>query len=376
MIIERVFLFIGFLIFFMEQFIKKIKEISIGKLVLLLVSSLIIIFVLLLGIDGFLQNTVGNSFGVSPMMIPSPQSYGVDSAYLSSPSPRVGLMLPSLPGFDNESENSAPSEKGGSARGGTEEDFEITDYSATIRAWNFAETCDSFDTLKKKTEVIFTNAQRYEHGCSYSFKVEKARTEEILAFIKELKPETLNENVQTIKSTIEYYDSEETILKKKLELVEATLLDAQNAYTGVQQLATQTKDIYNLAKIIENKIQLIGQLTTERLNTKTQLDRISQEKMKQLDSLKYTFFSVSVSEIVFIDGKTAKNSWIDASAELARTFNDTLRGISVELLTFALQALKIAIYVLLVVIVVEYGWLLLRRIWKGKNPSEPKKLFP
>ncbi|MFA5831187.1 MAG: hypothetical protein WC878_05150 [Candidatus Paceibacterota bacterium] len=355
----------------MEQFIKKIKEISIGKLVVLLLLIIIIVAVVSTISMAGLNSAGGprmSSFGfVEPMGIDmpnAPQSYGVDTIY-----------LPSLPGFDTV-ENSVPEEKGGSSRGGTEEDFEITDYSATIRTWNLENTCDSFDSLKKKTEVIFTNARRYEHGCSYSFKVEKAHAEEILAFIKEMKPETLNENVQTIKSTIEYYDSEETILKKKLELVEATLLDAQNAYTGVQTLATQTKDIYNLSKIIESKIQLIGQLTTERLNTKTQLDRISQEKIKQLDSLQYTFFNVSVSEIVFIDGKAAKNSWIDASSELARTFNDTVRGITVELLTFALQALRIAIYALIVIVIAEYGWLLLKRIWKGKDASEPKKLFP
>jgi len=160
------------------------------------------------------------------------------------------------------------------------------------------------------------------------------------------------------------FTSEEEILTKRLAQVEETLADAQEAYDQVTQLATKSRDVETLAKIISDKITLIEKLTTERLNTKNNLDRLSQMKADQLDKLKYTSFTVAVYENLIIDSEYIKDSWERELKNFVNEFNGMLQGVSVKLLSFGAKLIQIVIYLLIALLIAKYGWRFTKFVWK------------
>ncbi len=244
------------------------------------------------------------------------------------------------------------------------EDFEITEYNAYIKTGRLEKTCGEIEALKSFDYVIFENSNKGDKYCNYRFKVAKENEIAVLKIVQDMKPESLDINTETIKKQIADYTSEEEILTKRLEQIENTLEEAQNAYDEVTRLATRTSDVESLAKIINDKITLIEKLTNERLNTKNNLDRISRAKAEQLDRLDYTFFSVSVSESLIVDFKMIKDSWERELKNFVSDFNSLLQSLTIKLLSFGLILIQIAIYLTLALLIGKYGWRFVKFVWK------------
>ncbi len=170
---------------------------------------------------------------------------GAPTAYDEAGS--VSLSARNVMSVPNSSPSVPPSDPYRGATGAEAEEFEVTEYSATIETGDREETCGAFTDLKAKSYVIFENSNSYDHGCSFSFKVEEASVPEVLAWLKTLNPKYLNENTYTIKRQLDDYTSEEDILKKKLVEIDNTLTSATAAYAEVTRLATQTRDAASLS---------------------------------------------------------------------------------------------------------------------------------
>ncbi len=252
----------------------------------------------------------------------------------------------------------------GSGAGGNAEDYEVTDYNATIETRKLDETCAAFTELKAKDYVVFENSNKYDTGCSYSFKVEHAHVQEVLAWVKDLDPRYLNENSYTIKKQVDDYTSEEDILKKKLAEIDDTLRSATAAYDQVTRLATQTQDASSLAQIIQSRIQIIQQLTQEKLNVSAQLERLSRAKADSLDHLDYTYFNVNVSESKYINGDAIKDSWKQSLRDVVHVINGAVQGVTINLIALFFLVLQYALYGLILLVIAKYGWMYAVKIWK------------
>ncbi len=255
----------------------------------------------------------------------------------------------------------------GYSTGPDAEDYEVKTYSATIRTRKLEQTCGVVSALKTREDVIFENANQNDDSCYYRFKVEKESTNNVLEVIEGLDPEDLNENIQTIKGTIEYYDKQLEILEKKLESVEDTLSKAQSAYDDVAELATRKQDVESLALIIDNKLKLIEKLTNERLNIKERIDQYNQNKADQLERLNYSFFNVNIYKDKIFDWKQIKDSWKYELKAFVNNFNKVVQGISVHLVTYFIRFIQVAIYFFISVFLLKYAWGATKRIWKGKG---------
>ncbi len=253
---------------------------------------------------------------------------------------------------------------GGYATGNDLEDFEVTEYSAIIKTGRLDKVCGEVKELKTMSYVIFENSNEGDSYCDYRFKVEKDREAEILEVVRGLKPENLDINTDSIKKQIEDFTSEEEILTKRLIQIEETLEDAQKAYDEVTELATNSRDVETLAKIINDKITLIEKLTTERLNTKSNLDRLGRAKLSQLDKLEYTFFTVTIYENLIIDFEALGDSWERELKNFVQEFNNMLQGVSVRLLSFGTKLIQILLYLTIALLVAKYGWRGAKFVWK------------
>jgi hypothetical protein len=152
-------------------------------------------------------------------------------------------------------------------------------------------------------------------------------------------------------------------LTKKKETIEETLNNAINSYDEIAALATQTKDVESLSKIIDSKIRIIEKLSQERININAQLDRLSRSKAEQLDKLEYTFFRVNIYENKYLDMDMLKDSWKLAIKKFFRDINKIVQDISINLFTVILLAIQYLLYLLLLLIAAKYFWRLAKYIW-------------
>ena len=313
----------------------------------------LVVLALVASLGGFAFRT---AFNISP-------SYSGN--FYSESAMDAGMTKQSVPEAVSLSlRNLIPDWDEGYVAGNDLEQFEVVEYNAYIKTGRLEKVCGEIKDLKTREDVIFEKSSESERSCSYTFKVEKDHSEEILAFIKNFKPEELNINTDNIKKQVQDFTSEEEILTKRLSQIEKTLEDAQDAYDEITRLATNTRDVEALAKIINDKINLIERLTNERLNTLANLERLSQLKLEQLDRLDYTFFSVSVTENLLIDLKLIKDSWQRELKSFVNEFNVMLQGVSVKLLSFGTKLLQVVIYLVIALFVAKYGWRFAKFVWK------------
>jgi len=260
--------------------------------------------------------------------------------------------------------NVAPSPSEPPTPGNDAEDFEVTEYNATIETSRLDDTCAEITGLKAKDYVVFESATKYDTGCNYAFKVKNDQVEEILDIVKSFNVKKLSESVFTIKKLINDFTSEKEILENKKKSIDDTLKNAIEAYDKITVLASQSRDVESLAKIIDSKITIVERLTQERINVNSQLEILERSKAEQLDRLEYTYFNLNVFENKLIDGESIWDSWKNAVKELITDVNKTIQGITINLAGFIFLALQYVIYLLILLIAAKYGWQLVKYIWK------------
>jgi hypothetical protein len=251
----------------------------------------------------------------------------------------------------------------GGTTGDTAEEFEVTEYSASIESRNKSNECGAIADLKAKEYVIFESANESDKNCTFTFKVKHDNVEEILAFIKEMDPRDLSENTYTIKNQVDDFTSETDILTKKLASLDETLASALKAYDDIQRLATQNQNAEALAKVIDSKIQLIERLAQSRITINEQLDRYARMKSEQLDRLDYTYFHVSVYERAFVDGEQIADSWKQALAATISDVNQNLQAMSLGFVAFLSLVLQYVLLSIILIFVAKYLWRAAVYIW-------------
>jgi hypothetical protein len=248
--------------------------------------------------------------------------------------------------------------------GGDAEEYEVTEYFASIETSDANHTCQQVTNLKSYEYVVFESSNEYDKGCSYVFKVAHENVEEVLGQIESLDPKTLSENTYTIKRQVDDFTSEQEILEKKLQSIDETLTNAVAAYDELSVVAKNAQDVESLTQVINNKIMLIERLTQERLNTVAMLERLLRSKAEQLDRLEYTYFHVDVFENKFIDGEQLQESWKSAIREAVYGVNQALQNMSITLIPLLFGLIQYILYFFILLLVVKYLWKAARRIWE------------
>lgn len=339
------------------------KSLSAGKLAVFALIVLVVLSVVFRFVRSSISPlSMGESGVMNSMSAPSSYGYdgGVRSGKIAADMEEVGI--PQLSARNVASPT--PPMSGGTA-GNQAEAFETKEYTGTIKTRSLDETCGTIAALKARTYVIFENATQSDEWCTYTFKVERSRLEEVLAVVKSLDPKDLSEHTYTIKRTIDDFTSEVEILEKKQATIEKTLEDATKAYEEITLLASRTQDVASLARIIESKLQIVERLTQERIQVSEQLDRLARGKADQLDRLEYTYFHLTVQEDRFVNEEQIKDSWKFAVREFVRNINGVAQDLTVGLVALLFFGVQWLIYFFLVLIIAKYVWKFAKALWKS-----------
>ncbi len=342
------------------------------KMALLGIAFLILTIVLTL-VKMFMLGTLGISSGRMGIPFANTKSTTYDEKYRISESYAIPNSAPSFMGRGSGVGLDTsflppplPPYQPGITPGNDAEDFEITSYTATIKNnGESADICNSILTLKSRKDIIFESSNQSETGCTYTFKVENKNAQEVLAFIKTLDPETLDENTYTVKRAITGYTNTIEILTNKLMSIEETLKQALNAYNEISKIATADKDAESLAKIIDSKVNLIERLTVERINVQNQITEIQRSYNEQLDHLNYTVFTISVYEQKIIDLMAIGDSWIEKLRVFFFELNGTLQSATIGILSFITGLAYYALIFIIILFVAKHGWKMTKEFWKS-----------
>ncbi|QQR83938.1 hypothetical protein IPJ72_01915 [Candidatus Peregrinibacteria bacterium] len=240
-------------------------------------------------------------------------------------------------------------------------------YDATIRTSRLKTVCDDLAQLKAREDIIFENSAVNDDQCSFRFKVKKENALEVVQIIEALQPDYFNTSIQSIQSSVEFYDKQLEISQKKLASIEETLADALKAYDDVNRLAVQKQDVESLATIINNKLGLIERMSQERINVQQQIDSYQQQKADQLDRLQYQFFNVNVYKDVLFDWQQIKDSWNQEVKSFVFNFNQIIQQLSVGLVTYLLRFVQAMIYLFLSLFLIKMVWMGIKRVWRGHS---------
>jgi len=348
----------------LENFNLKVKPVlKIAGLAVLGIIAIYIVFTIIGGMIGFLpsffKSGINNSTSnYAPSYSVSGGKGGAAMLDISNAGQSLKLSTRNVAPLNESVSYDSPSPVGSEA-----ENYETTDYHVSFETGQLKNTCAAVSGLKAKSEVIFETASEYNSYCNYTFKVQRDKTGEILDIIKGMKPKELANNTYTIQSEVQDFTSEITILQNKLASIDETLSKAVGAYDEVSILATKEKDVESLARVIDNKINTIRQLTQERIDINSRLDQIRRAKSEQLDKLNYTYFNVTVTDKSFFDWQDIKDSWNAAIRYSVGNINQMIQNISVNLVVFLFNLLQFAVYGLISLFVAKYGWKLVKHIW-------------
>lgn len=241
--------------------------------------------------------------------------------------------------------------------------LEIAGYNARIETRDLKESCAKIRDLKGKDFILFENSTESDDSCQYYFKVETARSKEILEIIKGMNPRNITENISSIRDQVDDYTSEEDILKSKKEAIDASLNEAVKSYDEIARVATAANDAGSLAKIIDSKINIINVLTQQKIEIAAQLERLARDKSQQIDRVRYAYFQVDISEKKFFDIKNLQDSWRSAIRSFISDANRFLQGISIDLLVFVLMIIQYGLYLLITIVSARYAWAWIKKTW-------------
>lgn len=224
------------------------------------------------------------------------------------------------------------------------------------------------DVRKEFTRVLSTNiTQDY---CSLQIQVLRDKTAELDTILKKYDIDRIDTDTENIYKSYTETSDRVIELEKSLTENEARIAETKTAYdallaqSGNRTLNAETIDA--ISKAIRNKAELIDSFSDKKRNLMAQIDALKKQKADYEDAVKYVTYQLNVEKRVIIDSEAIGERWYADIRELSNTFQETLRNVTVNLLSFLLRAFGVVIYIVIGGILVlgggRIGWKMARRI--------------
>ncbi len=334
------------------------KTVSVKRL-LLIALLLFLAWMVLWGLWGMMQQITGVN---SVKSMPAPNAPSYDSMAGSN----VMVQGTTDLGYGSAERAIAPPVPSTSV-GGDAESYESISYSASIKTAQLARVCDTIESWKPLSYVVFTRAVRGDTSCSYAFKVERASAEGVLAQLRALKPYELTGDIQTIKKQLVQYEGELAILQQRQQLLTDTLAQANDAYNKLMTLAEDANNVDALSKVIDSKLSQIERLSKSKIDLSGQIDSLVRRQSELADKLEYAYFSVSVEKYELVSTQGIKDSWMNALRRFSSDVNTFLENLTLGLLHNLLSFALVVVYLMLGLVIAKYGWRAAKRMWQSPS---------
>ena len=241
--------------------------------------------------------------------------------------------------------------------------FEIKRYEVRYQTNETQILQKKIKTLKAKEYVLFDKYNESKDKSSYTLKVKREKSQEILDFLELLSPQKVHLYVENIKKSIDSSIDQEKLLKDKLSKLEVILNDATKSYSSLLVLAKEKNNIDALTKLIDLKINTLNRLSLEQNTILDKINAISKSKQELFDSLNYVIFNITIDEFLYIDTEALKNSWKYDIKIVISNFNSLGQSLTTTLLSFLIQLLKFFIYFIIMLFILKVIIFVIKKVF-------------
>lgn len=272
-------------------------------------------------------------------------------------------MAESVAGYDMTSSYMPPPQPGSGYTSDLEL-YETTDYSVSARTQEFDAFCNLLATLKADTRFDFRNLYSSLNSCSATFFTSETNVPAVLQQLNGFDGVQITRSTNSVTRHREQLQSRTGIVRQQLASVERSLAVAETEFDEIARFAREQNDATTLAQAIREKLNLIDSLTQRRINLTSQLDSLYQQAADLEERLGVVQFSVSIQRSYPKNPDETTRAWERAWEQLSDTYTDTLIGLTAFFGVFLLWAVRITLYLVVVLLIVRGLWKFVRLIWK------------
>ncbi|MEA3492725.1 MAG: hypothetical protein U9R27_12615 [Campylobacterota bacterium] len=253
--------------------------------------------------------------------------------------------------------------------------FEIKHYKVTYESSETETLQKQIKTLKEKDYILFDKYSESRDKSTYTLKVKREKSGEVLEFLEKLSPKSVHLDVENIKKTIDSSINQEQLLEDKLKKLETILTDATQSYSSLLLLAKEKNNVDALTKLVDLKINTLNRLSSERNIILSQIHDIKKNKKDLFDSLNYVIFTITIKEFLYIDMQRLKDSWRYDFKALIENFNSLGQSLTTTLVSFIIKLLEFFIYFVLMLFILKVIIFIVKKVFSLEAVSlfEQKK---
>lgn len=244
------------------------------------------------------------------------------------------------------------------------EKYETTDYSVSARTKQFDELCGTLSTLKADQRFDFRSLNSSLNSCNAVFYTEERFAGEVIPQLQQFDGVTISRNTQSVTRHREQLQSRTQILQQQLVSVSRSLAVAETQFDEIADFARANNDASAFSEAIQEKLRLVDTLTNRKISLTSQLDSLYQQSADLEKRLGVVQFSVNVQRSYPLNPNKDSRKWEQAWEDLGDSYTDTLIGLTAFFGIFLLWTVRIALYLLIVLIVVRLLWKFVKFIWK------------
>lgn len=236
------------------------------------------------------------------------------------------------------------------------ENYETTQYSVSARTKQFDELCDTVSSLKANAQIHFKYLNTSTNNCRATFYVDENLTNTVLNTLTAFSGVEVARNTESVTRHRQQLQGQTDILKQQLASVQSSLTAAETQFDEIAEFARANKDASTLSQAIREKLTLVDTLTQRKINLTSRLDQLYQQSADLEERMNVVQFDVTVSRSYPIYPNQESQKWEMAWEELKDTFTDTLIGLSAFFGIFLLWAVRLAVYLLVLIVVLRGLW--------------------
>jgi hypothetical protein len=253
--------------------------------------------------------------------------------------------------------------------------FEVKNYSARFRTNDPETDCNAFLSGIDRSYVQVRSVNSSKNACSFTFLVPREKETDFLSYLRSRGLYDLASNIENVKKPYSTVADRVKELEKRLTETDALLTSTKTQYDqlweSLKSKNVSAESIDALNRIITNKAELISKFSKERLSIMDEIDRLNKAKADYEEKMANVEFSAYFEKYAIFDWQNTKDRWFADARELGRTFDDTVRNLTVNLGSFLLKTLNVTVYVVLGAFFLLAGGKMLyrmgRRILFGKE---------
>jgi len=245
------------------------------------------------------------------------------------------------------------------------EQYETTIYGISGQTRQFDELCNTLAALKADPDIHFKSINASTNNCYMNFYVAEVKVAGVLSTIEQFNGVEVNRNTTSVTRYKQNIQSQTNIIEQQLANVERALASAETEFDEITAFARTQNNAKAFSDSIREKLNLIDSLTQRKISLTSQLRQLYQQATDLDERIGVVEFSVSVTRLHPVYPNRWSKEWSTAWENLKTQANETLIGLTLTFGIFLLWMVRIALYLIVLIVLVRGLWKIGRMVWSN-----------